>query len=188
MTPNVALQQSAAFRIARPRSYLVRLPAEFKRYTAAHTFVGKTPVNRDELRNADFERDVVAQFAFISDETPRIIASSYDSHVFGNAVVELAGSVIRLRVTRDRGQLLVDLSPVDRRDWFDEDIVLHFVGADADAVALEAGERDALAPSAGAINRHFGRITLAFQQATWPDVRRILEELQNRRAEQLFGR
>jgi hypothetical protein len=138
-------------------------------------------------RDEGFERDVVAAFAFVSRGTPTIGASSYDPRAFGNAVVELEGAALRVRVTRDREQFLVDLSPADRHDWFDEEIVLRFVGADADADALIFGEWKSLQASAAAIHRHLQRIRLAVGAESWPEVRGILKELQNRRAQALFG-
>jgi len=136
-------------------------------------------------RDEQFERDVVAAFAFIATDTPTVTASWYDAHSFGNAVVEIAGS-LRTRVTRDRGQYLVDLSPADRYDWFDEEIVLRFVGADADADALISGRWKSLTASADAIHRHVQRILLAFASDSWSTVRPILKELQHRRAQALF--
>ena len=140
-----------------------------------------------DARDEGFERDVRAAFAFISHDTPTVSASSYAPQSFGNAMVELEGDAIRVRVTRDRGQFFVDLSPVDRYDWFDEEIVLHFVGADDDAHRLVSEKWKALEPSAAAIHRHFQRITLAFKPESWASVRSILKDFQNRRARALFG-
>src|SRR5262245_42014639 len=57
-----------------------------------------------DARDEGFERDVRAALAFISHDTPTVSASSYAPQSFGNAMVELEGDAIRVRVTRDRGQ------------------------------------------------------------------------------------
>jgi hypothetical protein len=93
-----------------------------------------------------------------------------------------------LLVVRDRSQLLVDLSPPDRFEWFDVHIVLHLVGAEAEADALAASEWRELQPIADAIERHFERIALSFQPQNWSIVKEVLNTLRERRADQLFGR
>ena len=139
-------------------------------------------------RDENLEHDCLARFAFIdSAAQPRVLSSTYDAKAFGNAVVELAGDHLRIRVVRDRSQLLVDLSPPHRFDWFDLHIVLHFVGADDEAETLAHGEWRELAASADAIDRHFARIVAAFHPSNWPHAQDVLRLLQERRAKQLFG-
>jgi hypothetical protein len=131
---------------------------------------------------------VSEQFAFITlVPPPRILESRYDAQAFGNAALVLAGDALRVRVTRDRGQLLVELSPEDHYDWFDEQIVLQFVGAEAEARSLIEGEFRVLAPSARAMRRHFPQILSAFQPSEWPRTKAALTELQLQRARRLFG-
>lgn len=139
-------------------------------------------------REPDFERDVSEHFAFLSvTPPPRILDSRYDAEAFGNAVVVLAGDGLRVRVTRDRGQLLVDLSPADRYDWVDDQIVLQFVGGEAEAASITDGELRSLGPSAAAIRRHLSQIRAAFQPSEWPRTRAELTELQRQRARRHFG-
>jgi hypothetical protein len=76
-------------------------------------------------RDLAFDHDVSALFSFIkSASPPRISERRYDPAAFGNAVVVLAGDAIQVRVTRERSQLLVDLSPPDCHDWVDDQVVL----------------------------------------------------------------
>jgi hypothetical protein len=138
-------------------------------------------------RDPGFEREVSEHFAFIaSAPPPRILESRYDVQSFGNAVVVLAGDALRVRVTRDRSEFLVGLSPADRYDWVDEQIVLQFVGAEAERRSLIDGNFRALGQSAAAIRRHLPQILAAFQPSKWPQTRAALTELQRRRAQLLF--
>lgn len=139
-------------------------------------------------RDPDLERDASTQFSFITaTPPPRLLESRYDPEAFGNAVVVLAGDGIRVRVTRDRSQLFVDLSPADRADWVDEQVVLQLVGGVSAVHRLAEGEFRALAPSAAAIRRHFPEILAAFQPTRWPATRVALTQLQHERAQRLFG-
>jgi hypothetical protein len=88
-----------------------------------------------------FERDALAAFAFIAGPPgPRVLHSEYAPESFGNAVIELEGDDVRVRVTRDRSQRLVDLAPRAQGEWFDESVVLQLVGAAETARELAAGE------------------------------------------------
>ena len=140
------------------------------------------------LTDPQFERDALTAFAFVAmPPGPRISDSSYDPDSFGNAVIELDGDAVRIRVTRDRGQLLVDLAPPASGEWFDEEVVLQLVDAGDVAGDLAAGEWRALAPSADAIRRHFPAIVERFGHERWPQTRTELKALQSRRARELFG-
>jgi len=135
-----------------------------------------------------FERDVREAFAFIAGPTgPRLLLSEYSPESFGNAIVVLEGDALRVRVKRDRSQLLVDLAPRGRSEWFDEHVVLQLVGATEAAQALAAGEWRALAPSAEAIHAHFSTIVARFQSDAWSQTRSDLKSLQERRARELFS-
>ena len=135
-----------------------------------------------------FERDALAAFAFIAAPPgPRVVHSRYDPGSFGNAVVELESDALRVRVTRDRGQLLVDLAPRAGGEWFDEAIILQLVGAGETARELAAAEWRALAPSASALRRHLSEIVDRFRPDQWAQTRAELKALQARRARELFG-
>src|SRR3954470_8497276 len=88
-------------------------------------------------RDREFEETAIRAFGFISSTSaPKVTRSDYDAQHFGDAVVELEGDKLKVRVVRDRGQILVDLAPLGCRDWFDEDVVLQSVGVE-DAKTLE---------------------------------------------------
>ena len=57
------------------------------------------------------------------------IASSETFDSFDNAVVVLASPDLRIRITRERGQIFIDFGPrAESATWFDSDIVLEHLG------------------------------------------------------------
>lgn len=79
-------------------------------------------VTRDttnELEESDFLREVGEAFRDpIERGALRVVRSTYDARLFGNAVVELEGRHLRLRVIRDRGDTFAEVAPVRRpSDW-----------------------------------------------------------------------
>jgi hypothetical protein len=149
---------------------------------------GSHSMTTGQQRDRAFEDDVVRQFDFIApDGAPRVASSVYDPAVFGNAVVSLEGEALRVRVTRDRSQLLTDVSPVHASESFDEHVVLQLVGASAEADALATAEWRSLAPTAAALRKHYARIVEAFAPERWVATKAELGRLQEARADRLFG-
>jgi hypothetical protein len=137
----------------------------------------------------NFERDVLTEFAFLArDARPRVVYSDYDAATFGNAQMGIEYAQLRLRVTRDRSQVFVDLSPrTVAADWFDEDVVIELVAGRARAGQLEANTARPLAAAANAIQEHLSTIVDRFREENWSSTRAALKALQNERAKRLFG-
>lgn len=128
-------------------------------------------------RDQEFEQAVRAAFAFVSHgRLPKVVRSIYDPDAFGNAAVELAGEQLRVRIVRDRSQILVELAPLGHDEWFDEQVVLESVGAVPDTKLT-------LDSSASAIGRHFTAIVRSFDSANWESTRKELTARRDRRGE-----
>jgi hypothetical protein len=139
-------------------------------------------------RDPAFECEALAAFAFIAPVTgPRIIESSYSAESFGNADIGLEGEDLRVRVTRDRGQYFVALSPRWTDDWFDEHTVLQPVGAADSAQKLVELEWTSMLPAASAIETNLSEIVAAFRRDRWEASRAAMNQLQAQRARDLFG-
>lgn len=68
---------------------------------------------------SDFLEDVSRAFAgLIQRGMLAAVSSTYDAQAFGNAAVVLAGAGLRVRVVRDRGQVLAEVACADRpEEW-----------------------------------------------------------------------
>lgn len=138
-------------------------------------------------RDREFEKEVVREFAFISQvSAPKVVRSDYDEQHFGNAVVELEGDHLKVRVTRDRGQTLVDLAPIHRNSWFIVEVVLQTVGAPIKTFdeSLEASVEHA----AQAISKHWPAIVHRFSEPNWKATEVELENRLDRRGRELEAR
>lgn len=132
----------------------------------------------------EFENDVKQAFAFISTSAaPKIFESYYNEQAFGDALVALEGDNVRVRVTRDRGQIMVDLAPRGCRDWFIEDVVLQSVGIPSNALN-EASDRT-VQQAAKPIEANFTAITRAFSKENWKTTQADLEARLERRGKEL---
>jgi hypothetical protein len=138
-------------------------------------------------RDLDFERQALTAFAFIAPATaPRVIDSSYSPESFGNADIGLEGEALRVRVTRDRGQYFVTLSPRWTADWFDEHTVLQLVGAADSAQRLAALEWKSMLPAAEEVRTHLVDILDRFGRDKWPESRATMKRLREQRAREIF--
>jgi hypothetical protein len=137
----------------------------------------------------EFDRKALAAFAFIAAPPgPRVIDSSYSPESFGNADIGLEGDGVRVRVTRDRGQFFVSLSPsATAADWFDEYVVLQLVGADSKARELAEAQWSSIDATAEAIRAQFPQVVARFRVDEWPKTRAELKALQEQRAREMFG-
>jgi hypothetical protein len=139
-------------------------------------------------RDLDFERQALTAFAFIGPATaPRVIDSSHSPDAFGNAEIGLEGEALRVRVTRDRGQYFITLSPRWTADWFDEHTVLQLVGAADSAQRLVDLEWRSMLPAAEEVQMHLADILDRFGRDKWPESRATMKRLQEQRARELFG-
>ncbi len=141
------------------------------------------------INDPRFEREVLAAFAFLASGTgSRLMYSESDPAAFGNAQMGVEYEEIRLRVTRDRDQIFVELSPrAVVADWFDEDVVVELVAGREAAARLEANTARPLTEAASAIQVNLPAILERFRAVTWPGTRTALKALQNERAQRLFG-
>jgi hypothetical protein len=129
-------------------------------------------------RDQEFEEAVQKAFAFVSHaRPPEVVRSIYDPEAFGNAIVELCGEQLRVRVVRDRSQIVVELAPLGHDEWFDEHLVLESVGVIADTKLT-------LDSSATAIGRHFSAIVRSFDKGNWESTRQELTARRERRGQQ----
>lgn len=137
-------------------------------------------------RGADeeFEKDVKHAFAFISTSAaPQVLETYYNEQAFGDALVVLEGDNVRVRVTRDRGQIMVDLAPRGCRDWFMENVVLQSVGIAPNALN-EASDRT-VQQAAKPIEANFTAIARAFSRENWKTTQADLEARLERRGKEL---
>jgi hypothetical protein len=64
---------------------------------------------------SDFLQDVARAFAtLIHRRLLAIVSSTYDAQAFGDAAVVLAGSGLRVRLVRDRSQVIAEVACADR--------------------------------------------------------------------------
>lgn len=130
-----------------------------------------------DARDQAFEKEVQAAFAFVSHgRLPSVVRSTYDPDAFGNAVVELEGEQLRVRVVRDRSQILVDLAPLGHDEWFDEGVILESLGA-------SPSTKLTLDSSSSAIGRHLAAIARNFDSVNWEATRKELTARRARRGE-----
>jgi hypothetical protein len=141
------------------------------------------------MNDSRFERDVLTAFDFLAPTVPpRVLYSDSDSAASGNAQLGIEYDQFRLRVTRDRGQVFVDLSPRwVAADWFDEDVIVELVAGRDAAARLEANLARPLADAADGIRMHLAAIVECFRDVPWPTTRAALRKLQEARAQRLFG-
>lgn len=123
--------------------------------------VAVTQDTTNELEESDFLRAVREAFGGpIERGALRVVRSSYDARIFGNAVVELEGRHVRLRVVRDRGDTFAEVAPVRRSDgWAPlEQVVAEVCGVGDPTPRLLAPSEMAqlLESSLGGLEARFG--------------------------------
>ena len=135
------------------------------------------------VTNSEFDQVVRATFAFIAaNGAPRVVDAASQSESFGNNVMSLEGDALRVRVTLDRGQYLVDLSPLSP-EWFDLDVVLQLVTGGENARETSANATLPLAQQAARVQRQLDAIVRAFRQDVWSATRTQLSALQQARGD-----
>jgi hypothetical protein len=107
---------------------------------------------------------------------------------FGNTVVDFASPTLRVRVTKDREQFLVDLAPAQlAAEWFDLDVVLELLGAPTqlpDGRPFVEGSLDELSRL---LLQHLAAIEPLFHKSAFAATKGQLKRLQAQRVERLFG-
>ncbi|WP_141692831.1 hypothetical protein [Leifsonia xyli] len=103
----------------------------------------------------------------------------------GDAVLFVESSTIRMRFTRDRGQLFLDLSPAvgDGRsdEWYSIDLVRRlFTGRPETSSVLDASYAEF-------VERRIEDIEQCFEAERWPATRTELKKIKVRRAKERFG-
>ena len=79
-----------------------------------------------------FLRDVEEAFAFLRDEPGYELLEADASGSFDNAWVSYRSARLRVRITRERGQVFADFAPPDGPpDWFDASTLLGYLGSEA---------------------------------------------------------
>jgi hypothetical protein len=115
-----------------------------------------------------------------------------DSHVsdssFDNAWVELGNQDMRIRIARERSQLLVAFGPASEPGlWFDSDIVFEHLGLSTDSSFPLAGARGVCRAVAAFIAACQAEVSTSFNKQGLAKTKRELQLLQEQRAKRLFG-
>ncbi len=135
------------------------------------------------MNETAFLEEVTGAFAaLIARGSLAVVASRYDPYAFGNALVILAGGRLRVRLVRDRGPVMADVSGVDNSEqWSPLQRVLRtFLGS--------AGPADSVltpAEAAGMVDQYYDDLQSAFSPALLGRTRAKLAELA-REAERNF--
>lgn len=80
------------------------------------------------MRDEQLLQQICPAFAdVVNRHTLRIGSSSYDANAFGNAVIDANSERIRLRISRDRGDVSVDVGPAHDVSWYALEDVLAFI-------------------------------------------------------------
>jgi hypothetical protein len=103
-----------------------------------------------------------------------ITEETYAPRSFGNAVLDLDGARLRLRLVRDRGQVWVDVGSVDDRNRL---FLL------SDVLALVVGGRDLdLTGQCQLLRARFNEIEQLFKERSYPTTLDRLDAVQRNRA------
>ena len=141
--------------------------------------------SRDEI---EVLATVRAAFAFLErDHDYREESSHYDAQSFGNAAVDYRSPRLRLGVTKDRGQFFTRFAAAHAGSFFDEQVVLQYLGAVDEADRLVQLRWQSLDLQADVVRRHLAAIEAAFSPERYDQTARELKRLQHARAEALFG-
>ena len=141
------------------------------------------------IRPQDRELEETARkaFAFISSgSAPAMLHSQYSPENFGDAMVELLGDDVSVRVFRDKGQILIELGPAHSYAWFGEDVVLEFIGRPFKPPSFE--DERTLEDSARVIQENLATIAKSFSRTNWKATRADLEARLEQRGQALIER
>jgi hypothetical protein len=129
-----------------------------------------------------------AAFAFLEREHGyREESSHYDKESFGNAAVDYRSAQLRIGVIKDRGQFFTTFAAARAGSFFDEQVVLQFLGAADEAERLVKLRWESLELQADVVRRHLARIEAAFSPEHYERTAQELTRLKHARAEALFG-
>jgi hypothetical protein len=116
-----------------------------------------------------------------------ILEEDYQAEVFGNAYAMFENS-FRLRLTRDRGQLFVEVGPKTdperRNDWYDLRLVLKFLGDDVDMEGVNEASIDQIRTG---LDAKYQTVSSLFSQNNFAATKAQLDAYREQRIKQLFN-
>jgi hypothetical protein len=137
---------------------------------------------------SDLREAVCAQVLPIIQAGGATIVESGASNSFDNAYVTLDFSTFRVRIARERRQILPDFAgPTESNTWFDWGLVLEYLGLATDDPYPSDGEEVALTGLANFINAFREELTSMFAPANFHRTRQALEALGIQRAKRTLG-
>lgn len=135
---------------------------------------------------SDFMQSVTEAFrSLLSRGLLNVESSGYDAQAFGNAFVTLAGQNLRVRMIRDRGDILAEAaSSLRPDDWFPLQRVVRAVGvASAPAEGLLTPQQ-----AADMVERYFPELDRGFGRGHIDHTRTALAELERFATKRLMDR
>jgi hypothetical protein len=117
-----------------------------------------------------------------------VVKEQQESASFGDSLVTLESGELRLRVTRDRGQVLVYFgSTVEPETWFDSQLVAETLGLGSSGGFVDS-DIDQSVVALSLFLQTFGReLKQLFGSSEFPRTRARLRDLGMARADRLFG-
>ena len=96
-----------------------------------------------------------SELTWLADFGFRTIAESYDPSIFGDSMVMLQSTTLRLRIIRERGHLFAELAPIDDPEsWWDLHLIL-------EALHREAPQQQDLSGVTALLRNNLAAITTA---------------------------
>ena len=139
-------------------------------------------------RAAEYLEAVRSAFGRLAaDGRMSVVEYHYDAKHFGNAVLVLESTRLRIQIVRDRDQNLISVGPPGVREGHDLDSVLELLGQ---ATALPDGRfmaEASLPELAGIVAQHRRAIEDLFLPERASESAARLEEIRRQRAKRLFG-
>ena len=135
---------------------------------------------------SDFLQSVTEAFrSMLSRGLLNVESSDYDAEAFGNASVTLAGQNLRIRIVRDRGDILAEAaSRLRPEDWYPLQRVILAVGVSpAPAEGLLTPQQ-----AAEIVERHFPDLDRGLASGHFDHTRTALAELERFAMKRLMDR
>ena len=116
------------------------------------------------------------------------ITQSEIADVFDNASVTLQGPGLQIRIVRERGEIFADFGPSSNVGlWYDSAVVMDYLGLSAEAGFHDRNLDAVLRGVASFVTTCGFELSRKFDEAHLATTRKELEDLKQRRAEDLFG-
>lgn len=130
---------------------------------------------------AGSDDSLIEHFAFLVDERGFQIAARRISPFFGNAELVLEGDGIVVHISRDRGDIYVNVGrPSDGGASEDLNIIRNLL------LRLDPAEDASVAQQASFLRRHYSAVRELFSERNFDDTKRMLTELSRERLRRLF--